>query len=555
MILTLVLLFAVMCIATADAQGFVAHGDDFTLSVGDMTYTYSPPGKWQASVEDGPSLRWEIVLWHGDWVYEHLHRAELSRGPVLTDEGAVELEGTFVKAEGAAPIEFRMSARPIDDGVSVEFAVRKTGELRLRRGVLISASLMRDVFDGDEPVYLPPITHGSLGACPAEICRGFGVALSDDRGLRFSPADWGQVSGHASEKRFEYRLGLTPADFPVGEWQCADWSVALEPLPDPMPGEIAPGLGPLAINAVTWNRETIPLGQHAELTVDLSATWDNPFDPDDVALDAEFTGPSGQSLAVPGFYMTDVEREIVDGAEILSPVGEGRWCVRFSPTEEGRWSCRLTLRDRTGEVSADGGDLTATAREGHGFVRVSAADARYFAFDDGEGYFPVGHNLPIYHVRGQLGPQGMEKFAAAGENYNRWWMCSYGFGIEAVELGRYRQPAAARIDLVLEQARELGMYYMMCMDTHQDYRKSGWEANPFNAARGGPCATPGEWFTSEEARDYYRKRLRYSVARWGYSPHVLCWEFGNEIQGWAGAKADDQLAWHRRRAVLGPAEH
>jgi hypothetical protein len=41
----------------------------------------------------------------------------------------------------------------------------------------------------------------------------------------------------------------------------------------------------------------------------------------------------------------------------------------------------------------------------------------------------------------------MRKFAAAGENFNRWWMSSRGFGIEWTDrLGWYRQDVAARID-------------------------------------------------------------------------------------------------------------
>lgn len=86
---------------------------------------------------------------------------------------------------------------------------------------------------------------------------------------------------------------------------------------------------------------------------------------------------------------------------------------------------------------------------------------------------------------------------------------------------------------------------MLCMDTHQDFREHGWNANPFNAANGGPCKTAGEWFTDETARNYYKKRLRYTVARWGYSPNVLCWEFGNEFEGWANSSKEIQLAWHR----------
>ena len=196
------------------------------------------------------------------------------------------------------------------------------------------------------------------------------------------------------------------------------------------------------------------------------------------------------------------------------------------------------------------GDFRAVAAKSPGFVRVSPVDPHYLAFDNGQGFFPIGHNLPIYHTHGQLGDDAMRKFAAAKENYNRWWMSSSGFGIEWMgRLGWYRQDTAARIDLTLDLAGQLGQYYMMCMDTHQDFRERGWEANPFNAKNGGPCKKAGDWFTNDTAaKKYYKKRLRYTVARWGYSPHVLCWEFGNEFEGWADSPQEIRLAWHREMA-------
>jgi hypothetical protein len=56
-----------------------------------------------------------------------------------------------------------------------------------------------------------------------------------------------------------------------------------------------------------------------------------------------------------------------------------------------------------------------------------------------------------------------------------------------------------------------------------------WDKNPYNAALGGPCATPQDFFTNAQARDLFKQRLRYIVARWGYSTHLMAWEWWNEI--------------------------
>ncbi|MGC9318234.1 MAG: DUF5060 domain-containing protein [Armatimonadota bacterium] len=528
----------------AHAQRLVGDGDDYVWRHDGRVIRFTPPGVWRAGLEGGPQTEVSIVLWHGEWQYERLATGEITRGPHLAEDGSLSLAGDFVRKQDAPPMEFAMRLVPGEDGIRIDLRLTKTGELELRRGVLALMRMSGDDFSGEESVYLRPCSHGTTAGGVDGVGTALGVALSGETAISLAPTAPGHVRWVAQENFREARVPLTPDDFPAGEPVDAGFDLAFEPVPQPLPGEIVPSRDPLAIRGVTADARAVPLGAHVELTVDLEATWDNPFDPEDVALDAVVETPSGGRVEVPGFFMLDMRREVIGDTELLAPVGEGRWCVRFSPAEEGEHRYRLRARDRSGEVSGGEGFFVATAREGHGFVRVSQDDPHYFALDDGSGYFPIGHNLPIYHQTGQLGPEAMAKMAAAGESYNRWWMSSSGLGIEAERLGRYRQPQAWRLDYLLEQARELGMYYMLCLDTHQDFRDEGWRRNPYNAINGGPCQTAGDFFTADRARELYRKRLRYIVARWGYSPHVLCWEFGNEMQGWADSSAEDQLAWH-----------
>ncbi|MGQ9729696.1 MAG: DUF5060 domain-containing protein [Candidatus Zipacnadales bacterium] len=316
----------------------------------------------------------------------------------------------------------------------------------------------------------------------------------------------------------------------------------------------------LELRGVRQSASTVGLYEKLELAVDLSATYDNPYDPDDVALEALVTTPSGKTMRVPGFFMIKHERVVQDGAELMVPQGDGGWYVRLAPLELGRYTYVLRLRDRSGEIRGGEGVFEAVPGNSKGFIRQSKADPHYLAFDNGEGYLAIGHNLPIYHTTGQLGDEAMRRYAAAKENFNRWWMSSSGFGIEWLDkLGWYRQDVAARVDYILDLAEELGLYYMMCMDTHQDFREGGWLKNPFYTAHGGPCESPADWFTNETAKEFYRKRLRYIVARWAYSPHVLCWEFGNEFEGWADSSEEIKLRWHAEMsaylAQIDPFDH
>jgi hypothetical protein len=86
-----------------------------------------------------------------------------------------------------------------------------------------------------------------------------------------------------------------------------------------------------------------------------------------------------------------------------------------------------------------------------------------------------------------------------------------------------------------------------------------WSANPYNAANGGPVATPGAFFTDPSARALFARRLRYVVGRWSAATNLLAWELWNEVDLTGGYRSADQVAWHREMAAvlraLDPADH
>ena len=546
MIRCLVIISVVACPLGALAQDLSADSKGFTFRQGDEFIRFDK-GRWSAGIEGGQTLRWHMFLWHDEWVYETLPDGEIKQGPAVAADDAITMSGTFRARDGSAPVEYAYTIEPAEDGVSVRCELEKTGDLPLKSpGTWLHVSGSRSSFTGAERVWASPSWHSELGATRNGKADRFMVQLQGSRALCFELPGLVTVGSEGSQSAYAYRLNVLPGDFEVGQKAVAQYTIRFADMPDDLPGEVRPMKQPLQIGKVTPSADRVSRYDKFELTVELGATYDNPYDPDDVALNAVFTAPSGREVSVPGFFMVEHERRVEDGHEVMQPRGNGVWRVRFAPSEAGTYTWQLSLRDRSGQVNGGEGGFESVAGDGKGFVRVSDVDRHYLAFDSGEGFYPIGHNLPIYHTSGQLADEGMRKFAAAGENYNRWWMCSYGFGIEwEKRLGWYRQTSAAQIDLAMDWARELGLYYMMCMDTHQDFRGNGWAKNPFNSANGGPCNSPAEWFTDPTAREYYRKRLRYTVARWGYSPHVLCWEFGNEFEGWADSPNSVKLPWHR----------
>lgn len=86
--------------------------------------------------------------------------------------------------------------------------------------------------------------------------------------------------------------------------------------------------GPLKITELTVNSEKIGLYEKFEISFDLEGEWDNPFDPDQIKVDAHFYSPDGQKIIVPGFFYQDYYQNL---NKRLEKAGIPVWKIRFTP--------------------------------------------------------------------------------------------------------------------------------------------------------------------------------------------------------------------------------
>ncbi len=331
--------------------------------------------------------------------------------------------------------------------------------------------------------------------------------------------------------------------------------------------------GTLGIQNVTVSAPTVARGSKVEFTVEFTGTFDNPFDPADVALEARVRCPSGKTAVVPGFLYRPYNRALKGSREELTPAAEPSWRIRFTPTETGEHTAVVVARDRSGSVESKPVRFTAGASEAPGFIRISRQDRRYFAFDNGKPFFPIGANVCWAYGRGTFDyDEWFARYAEAGCNYARLWLSppwttfaieQPGKPEEGRGLGQFDLGNAWRIDYVLDLAAARGIHLMLCIDSYNILReKDGypqWDNTPHNAARGGPLQRPTEFWTSPAMDTLYRAKLRYLVARYGCSPAVMSWEFWNEADITTGYRSAPSRDWHARVAealrALDPYRH
>jgi hypothetical protein len=295
-----------------------------------------------------------------------------------------------------------------------------------------------------------------------------------------------------------------------------------------------------------------------EVKFSLSESYSNPYDPDQVEVTFDFTGPSGVTRTIPAFWISQWPG----------------WCARIVPLETGPHTCMIRARKADGQLATRAVDFHAVASSARGFLRIDSRNPRYLRYDNGDPYLPVGHNL-CWHGGNSLFTTWLNNMAAQSMNWARYWMVPFvGQGIEwgpgtDGQLGTYSQSQSALFDSMFEAARVRGIAVQLAMDSFNGWNVAvwpNWHENPYNAANGGMLGTPVEYFTHPLARKLARQRFRYIVARWAYNPTILCWEFFNEVDAFGAGTSESFwghvsqcAAWHAEMAQyirsIDPFEH
>ena len=312
-----------------------------------------------------------------------------------------------------------------------------------------------------------------------------------------------------------------------------------------------------SFNSVTPNSASVAMYELFELTIDLAASYSNPYDYDEIRIECVFLSPSGRKDVVDGFFMQDYTLNPQEGS--LSEVGRGAFRVRYAPDQTGTWQYVLSCTTRSGTGTFPVRSFQCVPARSAGFIRRNASN--YLGFDNGDQYIPVGENLGWYENHPYFNYRDWtRKLADQKANYIRVWQCPWGLGLEWKDgvngyfgLKRYKQTTAFYFDWLLGECRDKGIYVILCLNHHgmvSTTVNTDWPDSPYNSVNGGPCLRTWDFFTDPSARAFQKNRLRYTVARWGFARNLLAWELFNEVD-WTDeyeARKDKVREWHTEMA-------
>ena len=299
-----------------------------------------------------------------------------------------------------------------------------------------------------------------------------------------------------------------------------------------------------------------------EMDIALLAEWENPHNIDEIALDMVVVPPSGKEQKVPCFYYSGKSNE------------KSLWKVRYMPAEAVDYKYHFVLNQKNRKSQqTKTGKFSVTESDNKGILHVN--DLWTLKYDNGDLFRGIGENIGWesrdsddskyfrkLHEQSRFNYEYMvKKLSANGGNFFRTWMIYWNLPVDwkTVENNSrytnsetlFNESAAVKMDRLVELCDSLSVHMMVALESHAGLLGRGWELSPYNIKNGGTAKTRKDFFTLESAKKQYKNKLRYMVARYGYSPAIGAWEFFNEIDNvmYNGAPEDhikDEIItqWH-----------
>jgi len=292
-----------------------------------------------------------------------------------------------------------------------------------------------------------------------------------------------------------------------------------------------------SISDVQANLQSVGLFEMLELTIGLEADYENPYDPKQVDLFAEFVSPTGKPWKINGFY---------DGES---------WRLRFSPDELGEWSYKLLVQDRVGKYSGADGKFAVTATGHPGWIQLSESNKRFLEYRNGQSFYGINLAYPW-----GITDFTLDRVAQNGVNLLTYWNGNYdnsggGGGKNQLEskiagIGQYDIRKANRIDelLVSFEDRDLHMNFVIWPHDSLADQIPGWPST-WKMSAYSALGEAVDFYEDQQMWEYQEKLYRYIIARWGHSRALGIWDIICEINGtdgWSFGREAAANAWAKK---------
>jgi hypothetical protein len=332
----------------------------------------------------------------------------------------------------------------------------------------------------------------------------------------------------------------------------------------------------------------------------------NPFDPEQIDIKAiiEFFDGKNWNLeaSVFGFYFQDFNRDTkssnLQAWNWEKIKTEDFFRIRFTPTKVGKWRVTTIVHVRGNELARMGAfEFKTISGKNKGFIKI-AKDQTHFELAN-ESFIPIGQNLtkptcylekdstgliindpfkcaacPCAGIEDWCGHlkelplhpkayitylEELTNLKKSGANFFRMINFPFTFEIEYEKLGNYsnRMNCAWELDKLIEKAEKLDLKINFNLFVGYPILKSPYGVNLWDWYADGPndqgycyrselgLNEPLEFITNPKAIKHFKNRLRYYIARYGYSTSIAILELMSEINSKFPNNPEEIYKWQR----------
>lgn len=271
----------------------------------------------------------------------------------------------------------------------------------------------------------------------------------------------------------------------------------------------------------------------------------NPYDPDKIDVYAILKAPSGKIKRINAFFYRPYKINQAGNGWEEDTKTDFPFRLRIAPDEIGSWIItdifiKAYQYGTFHDINLPFNCISNPVNKG--FLEKGISN-RFLRFSGTyEPFFVIGEDQQWVHLwaqnlefdKYQLHKKWMNDLSEYNGNFISLALLPQEFGCEWENLGIYdkyvpagdRQKNAWVFDDLLENARTKNLFIKLQFLLH-DFARS-WDKNPNPYRQFGDSLS---FFTNQNSIMYFKKYLRYTIARYGYSTNIAYYDVADELDG------------------------
>lgn len=282
----------------------------------------------------------------------------------------------------------------------------------------------------------------------------------------------------------------------------------------------------------------------------------NPYEASDIRIYAQYIAPDGREFVRDAFFY-QAFKGIPANKEWTTDTTSFPFRVRFAADMNGPWKVKLFISIKNEPASEIARlEFNVVASTSKGFLRKSNEKENnpYYirSTADNQVFFAVGENIthseyvkvnPASHARHK---KWLKQLADYGGNFVRLELGAQNFLVDWENIYNYsnRLDEACGMDELVDMCEKRGIYFILFshhVEFHHSDEDKAWPDRPVqwnnnSYHRQLNLKEPMDFFRSDEVLKHLKRRYRYVLSRWGYSPSFFMYEF-SEVDNMLGRDA------------------